>query len=335
MASTKTINQARALSSLPVILQHLNYCSFSAQFTTPARPIFENLRQHPDYPGVIVLDGRNCLGVISRQRCFEQLGQPFGVEIFLRRHLQVLFEKVFYPAQALTASTTIEQAVQMVLHRPMDQVYEPVLMLDSSKKPHLIDFHDLLLAHSRLLVHASRVVKSQLQIEQSLFSVLEWDPTLQQVFDLLRQIVPYDRVVIFLEITGRLKPIASIGFDFDRLPAFLRDDGLETMVYQEIQHTRSPLLNMGLESVRDLSQDMNLPFPKAWLGLPLMVNEQVAGMFALSRLNDACITQDEITMAMNFSNQAGIALQNACRFEWKSQLAERFNDSVWFASKAY
>ena len=51
---------------------------------------YQQFDQYPDLPGVILLDGQDLWGMISRRRFFKAMGRAYGRELFLRRPLQVL-----------------------------------------------------------------------------------------------------------------------------------------------------------------------------------------------------------------------------------------------------
>ena len=63
---------------------------------------------------------------------------------------------------------------------------------------------------------------------------------------------------------------------------------------------------------------------RSWLGVPLMVKDQVIGMIALDRAEVRPYTAEEAQLAMAFTNQAASAIENARLYEAAQQeLAER------------
>lgn len=54
---------------------------------------------------------------------------------------------------------------------------------------------------------------------------------------------------------------------------------------------------------------------RSWLGVPLLVKDQVIGMIAMDRAEVHPYVEEEVQLAMAFANQAAMALQNARLFE--------------------
>jgi len=102
-------------------------------------------------PGVIVWDGTQVLGVLSRQRCLEHLSQRFGTPLFSRRPLRKMLATIVPNYLLLQEDLGINEAASRCLGRPAEVVYEPVVVLPKHGRPRLLSVHDLLLAQSRLL----------------------------------------------------------------------------------------------------------------------------------------------------------------------------------------
>ena len=124
------------------------------------------LRRNPDLPGVMIVDRDRLLGVVSRRRMFERLGRPFGVEMYLRRPVHVLLGIAVHDPLTLDASCEIGAAAQAALDRPVDLIYEPIVVRLIDGEHRLLDMSILLLAQSRLLALANEAAREQMRAAQ-------------------------------------------------------------------------------------------------------------------------------------------------------------------------
>jgi hypothetical protein len=66
------------------ISELLSHAYQVSDFTT-IKEIAEIFKRHDDLPGAILISQAQFCGMLSRKRCFEALGRPFGVEINSRQ----------------------------------------------------------------------------------------------------------------------------------------------------------------------------------------------------------------------------------------------------------
>ncbi len=121
------------------------------------------LRREPDLPGVMIVDRGRLLGVVSRRRMFEKLGRPFGVEMYLRRPVHVLLDIAVHDPLTLDADCDIGAAAQTALDRPVELLYEPIVVRLADGECRLLDLSILLLAQSRLLALANAAIRAQVR----------------------------------------------------------------------------------------------------------------------------------------------------------------------------
>jgi diguanylate cyclase (GGDEF)-like protein len=92
--------------------------------------------------------------MISREKCFETLGQPFGVELYLKRPLIDFIKAVSIKALILPERTPIREAVNRALQRDSTELYDPIIVALSRKLEYrLVDMRTLLKAQSDLLAN--------------------------------------------------------------------------------------------------------------------------------------------------------------------------------------
>jgi signal transduction histidine kinase len=137
-------------------LGDLPLSDFGVAATTPSGLVGEEFRRHPDRPGVIVhrappdTDGE-AAELISQHAFYKLLSRPFGLEIFWQRPIQVMLNALEIPALRLPSTTAITEGARQALSRPLNCVYEPILVLRPDGTARCLDMHVLLVAQTQLL----------------------------------------------------------------------------------------------------------------------------------------------------------------------------------------
>jgi hypothetical protein len=139
--------------SLDSSLDDLPSIDCSVQFDTKGENVMQLFNEKPENPGVIIVKGTDILGVISRETFFEHTGKRFGVEVFLNRPIQRMFEKYAVQPLILPASSKISQAAHQALKRDARSVYEPIVVEKTSRIFRLIDIFTVFLAENQILLN--------------------------------------------------------------------------------------------------------------------------------------------------------------------------------------
>lgn len=156
------------------------------QFQVPARTlgniIAQEFETHPELPGVIILKGKEVEGAFSRRKFLERVGRPYGVEVYLKRPIQIMLEAIDSELLQLPSHSGIHEAARLALQRPADFVYEPVVVQFPNNDLRLLDIYTLLLAQSHLLTLANEAIDARAQaLEQAnadkdrFFSIISHD----------------------------------------------------------------------------------------------------------------------------------------------------------------
>jgi hypothetical protein len=145
--------------------------------------VAEQFERHPTLPGVIVVDHYQLLGIISRQSFQRRMMKPFALEIFLKRPLKIFFGLDEQPEAQdylqLLYTERIVDVVPMVLSRPVERLYEPILVvfqndsLPDVKAYFLLDCQTLITAQSQILLVANQQIHHQKQKLRSYLAKLE------------------------------------------------------------------------------------------------------------------------------------------------------------------
>jgi serine phosphatase RsbU (regulator of sigma subunit) len=129
---------------------------------TPGAVVLQQFDEYPDLAGVTVeTDDNRLLGVVTRRSFFEELGRPFGVELFLQRAISTLLGERT-EAFVLESDHLIEDAARQALQRAAISPYDPVVVHWPDGHHALVDMHDLLLAQSELLALSRQEIDQQL-----------------------------------------------------------------------------------------------------------------------------------------------------------------------------
>ncbi|MEB3338819.1 MAG: hypothetical protein VKJ46_15220 [Leptolyngbyaceae bacterium] len=137
--------------------------SFDVQISANAlaRELSEIFDQQPALPGVIIPDLTQGFGMISRRKFLERMSQPFSLELYLKRPVQVFSDSLQLKPLQLPYGCKIDQAAQMALSRLEGEMYEPILVMGEQKKLSLLGINDLLLAQSHILTLVNNVIQQQ------------------------------------------------------------------------------------------------------------------------------------------------------------------------------
>jgi signal transduction histidine kinase len=146
-------------------------CDFGVDASTPSGIVAEEFRRRPELPGVIIRQPltplpahtregagtrrgvipTEILDLISQHNFYKILSRPFGREIFSHRPIQVMLTIQEFRTLRLPSATPIAEGARQALSRPLNCVYEPVLVHFPDGSPRCLDTHVLLLAQSQLL----------------------------------------------------------------------------------------------------------------------------------------------------------------------------------------
>lgn len=95
---------------------------------TPFNEIVREFQLHPEYPAVILTNHDRVSGMICRERCFELLGRPYGIEIFSRKKAADVLANISSTIIILDHSTTVQSAVKTALSRRQQELFEPLVI---------------------------------------------------------------------------------------------------------------------------------------------------------------------------------------------------------------
>lgn len=131
---------------------------------TPTLQIFEIFDSEPGFAGVVIVANHRFLGMVSRDRLFEQLSRPSNGEHIMKKPILQVLESIGVRERddlVLAGDCPVNDAARAALERPNDQIYEPIVVQVAPGRFRLLDIQTLLLAQSRLLELANTEIQRQ------------------------------------------------------------------------------------------------------------------------------------------------------------------------------
>jgi len=138
---------------------HLPSHQFQVSSTTLGQVVAQKFGQEPELPGVIITHNSQVLGMISRVKFQEQMNIPDRVTLYGERPIRFLLDFLRIPPLLLSEKWKIDDAVQAVLNRQKDLVYEPIIVEMENRNLRILDVHTLLMAQSNLLTQANKIIQ--------------------------------------------------------------------------------------------------------------------------------------------------------------------------------
>ncbi|VXD15512.1 GGDEF domain protein [Planktothrix serta PCC 8927] len=158
-------------SSLSSTLQDQHLYDCQVDVSECGEVVANYFNYNPLFPGVILTQKQEFFGMISRRRFLERLSRPYGIELFLKRPLKLLYRLEKKQLLILAGSTPILEATQSALKRLPDLVYEPIVVQLAPQIYRLIDMYQLLLAQAQIHQLSNQILQElyqELQIKASL-----------------------------------------------------------------------------------------------------------------------------------------------------------------------
>lgn len=311
-------------SKLPVFLEDLVSCSFQADSRMVLGIIVAELEKHPDFPGVMIIEQKKLLGMISRNDCFEKLSRPFSLDLFLNKPVREFLSRFTKSFEILPTRTRIEDAVPIVLDRPASELYEPIVIALENEQFRIVDVHDILLAQSQLLKTANLINLKRVEIARSLANTLELKKVVDLIGDNLMEFMPDAQIMIALNVNGCPEVQAARGFmnslSLEKAKGFIRN----RFSFNQFSFYQSPVyLSMPVQEyeLKDTSQ-----LAQFWLIFPLIHSDElvaiiIIGRFGMENVAERAFEYSEIENLTSLSPMYATAIRNAQLYQEVQHLA--------------
>lgn len=148
--------------SLESTIQALPLQDFKIEFSYLGKDVAPVFEANPLLPGVILTDHEGkFVGMISRRLFFERMGGRYGIEMFYKRPIEVLYRFSQIDTLILPGNTLIVEAAQQSLQRRPELLYDPIVVEIEPHVYKLLDVHQLLVAHSNIHELTSQLLQKQ------------------------------------------------------------------------------------------------------------------------------------------------------------------------------
>ncbi len=134
---------------------------FAVSLRALGQEVAEEFERQPEVHGVILQDGHSVIGLISREKFLEHLSRPYGLELYMKRPIKALWDAIRIEALRLPGHCGVGEAARVALARPVDTVFEPILVTSRDGPTRLLGIYVLLLAQSALLEMARDTIQDQ------------------------------------------------------------------------------------------------------------------------------------------------------------------------------
>ncbi|HLO47000.1 MAG TPA: ATP-binding protein [Kamptonema sp.] len=146
-------------------IQELPLYDFQIEATDLGMKVAQMFESNPLLPGVVLRNGNQFAGMISRRRFLEYISRPFGRELFLKRPLKSLYRFAQTDTLIFPSDTLIVDAARRSLQRSQELLYEPIVVQHPPQVYRMLDVHQLLVAQSYIHELATKLLRQQTQAQ--------------------------------------------------------------------------------------------------------------------------------------------------------------------------
>ncbi len=147
--------------SLESTLLDLPLYNCQVELTQQAIEVAHTFEKKPLLPGVILTDRGNFVGIISRRLFFERISRRYGLEMFFKRPIEVLYRFSRKEMLILSGSKLILEAAEESLYRSAELVYDPIVVEVVPETYWLLDVHQLMVAQSKIQQLTNKLLQKQ------------------------------------------------------------------------------------------------------------------------------------------------------------------------------
>ncbi|MCC3412086.1 MAG: ATP-binding protein [Microcoleus sp. PH2017_29_MFU_D_A] len=149
--------------SLESTLLDLPLYNCQIELTQQAKEVAQAFEENSMLPGVMLTNMGTFVGIISRRQFFEKVNRRYGLEMFFKRPIEVLYRFSRQELLVLPSSKLIVEAAQESLYRSVELVYEPVVVEVAPQTYRLLDVHQLMVAQSIIHQLTNKLLHEQTQ----------------------------------------------------------------------------------------------------------------------------------------------------------------------------
>lgn len=226
------MEEMATLAAMDYRIRDLPYTDYCVDPSTPGKEVLARIQEDTELSGVILLREDQLVGMISRRRFLQRMSRPYSLEIYLKRPIEAILEVENVPILEVPGDARIDEVVAAALNRPLELVYEPVVVIVPDHPPRLVDLHVLLLAQSQMLAAANAIVQQKTaELQSSLDRLTEEQNKVREYTRLLeiKQMESKQRNELLQmqqqELAAKAKEIEALNERFVRIGQLLSLEG--------------------------------------------------------------------------------------------------------------
>lgn len=176
---------------------------------------------------------------------------------------------------------------------------------------------------SRLLAEAQQRAKEAETLRQAgaaVATALELEKTIKSILEELNRVVPYDSASVQLLQGNELEIVGERGFESRSVMGYRFAINAETPNALVVQKNE-PVIFADAREAFEAFRNPPHNHIRAWMGVPLKIQDRFIGMLALDQKEPGRFTPDHARLATAFAAQVTIALENARLFSETQRLA--------------
>lgn len=155
------MDEMTQIAAMDYRVSDLPYTDYCVDPSTPGKEVWARVQADAELSGVILQREDQLVGMISRRRFLERMSRPYSLEIYLKRPIEAILEVENVPVLEVPGDARIDEVAAAALNRPLELVYEPVVVIIPDQLPRLVDLHVLLLAQSQMLAATNAIVQQK------------------------------------------------------------------------------------------------------------------------------------------------------------------------------
>jgi PAS domain S-box-containing protein len=281
-----------------------------------------------DYTGTVLRYSEGAAGTVA------QTGEPLIIDDYRVWNGRAAVYEEQQPFTAVLSVPMIWQAqVRGVIHVLRQTDGEAFTQADLELLTQFANHAAIAVENARLYEEATQHARQQETLREAalaLTTTLDWDQVIERLLAQLQQVVPYDTASVQLlraERGNSLEIVGGRGFpNLDKVIGLTFDPSQEDNPNREVIRTRAPFIVDDAPAVyeefhREPHASAGI---RSWLGVPMLVGDQLIGMLTLDRTEPGFYDQGHARLAETFAAQAAIAMENTHLYEQaRQEIAER------------
>lgn len=316
MDTQKFSRSATAKLQPPVCIGDVSGYRFSVSVNEQTGFVAKTLRNNPKLPGVLLYDAEDFIGMIPRQTIFERLGNRYGVALFWGKPISVLYKELRVASPLiLKGELRVDDAVQRALSREGAHLYDPVVVIYAGEY-RLLDMHSLITVQANMLKNLNAVAM-KLNNCGVVAEHGKEEVGVEKIMDALREVVPFHDAGFFTYHQVS-QPLLLKGESFIypirkevKVSSFYQlPESFNQVVCMDDEH--------GMLLWDDIAE-LTKADPKAWMGVPLVNDDEYIGTLSLCRYAHTPFSVNEKELTSNYIGYLGKLIRNFLAWDFSRQ----------------